>query len=157
MIRFALIVVWLLTAGNLSAQEEKLWYAVTDTGKSVEMSKVDMLVATDDNYTFAIVSADGTVLIDDVAYIQLVQSDTTPSGIIEARKDDNMRLIHGVVSSQLVLTGAKGRVSIYSANGTQVLSVQASEDGETSLNVRGLPHGVYVVKCGKASFKFIKK
>ena len=144
MIRFALIVVWLLTAGNLSAQEEKLWYAVTDTGKSVEMSKVDMLVATDDNYTFAIVSADGTVLIDDVAYIQLVQS-------------DNMRLIHGVVSSQLVLTGAKGRVSIYSANGTQVLSVQASEDGETSLNVRGLPHGVYVVKCGKASFKFIKK
>ena len=121
------------------------------------MSKVDMLVATDDNYTFAIVAADGTVLIDDVAYIHFVQSDTTPSGIIEARKDDNMRLIHGVVSSQLLLSGAKGRVSIYSVNGTQVLSVQANEDGEACLNVRGLPHGVYVVKCGKAAFKFIKK
>lgn len=157
MIRFALIVVWLLMAGSLSAQEEKLWYAVTDTGESVEMSKVDMLVAADDDYTFAIVAADGTVLIDNVAYIHFVQSDTTPSGIITARNDDNMRLIHGVVSSQLVLTGAKGRVSIYSANGTQVLSSQTNEEGETCLNVQTLPTGVYVVKCGKAAFKFMKK
>lgn len=41
MIRFALILMWLLTAGSLRAQEEKLWYAVTDTGTSIEMSKVE--------------------------------------------------------------------------------------------------------------------
>ena len=80
-----------------------------------------------------------------------------PVDYIAARKDDNLRLIHGVVSSQLLLTGAKGRVSIYSANGTQVLSVQANEDGETVLNVQALPTGVYMVKCGKATFKFMKK
>ena len=153
--RIGFILLCLLTAGSLAA--EGLWYAVTDTGTSIEMSKVDMLVAADDNYTFAIVAVDGTVLIDDVAYIQFVQSETVPSGIIAARKDDNLRLIHGVVSSQLLLTGAKGRVSIYSANGTQVLSVQANEDGETVLNVQALPTGVYMVKCGKATFKFMKK
>lgn len=157
MVRLVLIVVWLLTAGSLRAQEEKSWYAVTDTGKSIEMSKVDMLVGADDNYTFAIVAAYGTVLIDDVAYIHFVQSDTTPSGIVAVRNDDGMHLMHGVVSSQLVLTGAKGIVSIYSANGTQVLSDLANDNGKTSLNVQTLPTGVYMVKCGKATFKFMKK
>jgi hypothetical protein len=55
-----------------------------------------------------------------------------------------------------VLTGAKGTISIFSANGAQLLSVQANE-GETRLNVQSLPTGVYIVKCGKAAFKFMKK
>ena len=66
-----------------------------------------------------------------------------------------MHLMHGVVSSQLVLTGAKGNVSIYSANGTQVLSAPANENGKTCLNVQTLPMGVYVVKCGKVPLHYL--
>jgi hypothetical protein len=119
------------------------------------MSKLGMLVAADDNITFALVAADGTVLKDGVASIRFEQRDGS-AGVEAVKPDGGLRLINGVVSSQLVLTGAKGTISIISANGAQVLSVQASE-GETCINVQTLPTGVYIVRCGKAAFKFMKK
>ena len=137
------------------ADDELRWYAITDTGVSIEMSKLGMLVAADDNITFALVAADGTVLEDGVASIRFEQRDGS-AGVEAVKPDGGLRLINGVVSSQLVLTGAKGTISIFSANGTQVLSVKASE-GETRLNVQTLPTGVYIVRCGKAAFKFMKK
>ena len=146
--RLVFLLIWLLSAGSLMADDELRWYAITDTGASIEMSKLGMLVAADDNITFALVAADGTVLEDGVA--------SGSAGVEAIRPDDGLRLINGVVSSQLVLTGAKGTISIFSANGTQVLSVKASE-GETCINVQTLPTGVYIVRCGKAAFKFMKK
>ena len=137
------------------ADDELRWYAITDTGASIEMSKLGMLVAADDNITFALVAADGTVLEDGVASIRFEQRNGL-AGVEVIRPDDGLRLINGLVSSQLVLTGAKGTISIISANGAQVLSVQANE-GETRLNVQSLPTGVYIVRCGKAAFKFMKK
>jgi len=137
------------------ADDELRWYAITDTDVSIEMSKLGMLVAADDNITFALVAADGTVLEDGVASIRFEQRDGS-AGVEAVKPDGGLRLINGVVSSQLVLTGAKGTISIISANGAQVLSVQASE-GETCINVQTLPTGVYIVRCGKAAFKFMKK
>ena len=154
--RLVFLLIWLLSAGSLMADDELRWYAITDTGVSIEMSKLGMLVAADDNITFALVAADGTVLEDGVTSIRFEQRDGS-AGVEAIRPDDGLlHLINGVVSSQLVLTGAKGTISIFSANGAQVLSVQANE-GETRLNVQSLPTGVYIVKCGKAAFKFMKK
>lgn len=153
--RLTFLLIWLLSAGSLMADDELRWYAITDTGTSIEMSKLGLLVAADDNITFALVAADGTVLEDGVASIRFEQRNGF-AGVEVIRPDDGLRLINGVVSSQLVLTGAKGTISIISANGAQVLSVQANE-GETRLNVQSLPTGVYIVRCGKAAFKFMKK
>ena len=153
--RLVFLLIWLLSAGSLMADDELRWYAITDTGVSIEMSKLGMLVAADDNITFALVAADGTVLEDGVASIRFEQRDGS-AGVEAVKPDGGLRLINGVVSSQLVLTGAKGTISIISANGAQVLSVQASE-GETCINVQTLPTGVYIVRCGKAAFKFMKK
>ena len=153
--RLTFLLIWLLSAGSLMADDELRWYAITDTGTSIEMSKLGMLVAADDNITFALVAADGTVLEDGVASIRFEQRDGS-AGVEAVKPDGGLRLINGVVSSQLVLTGAKGTISIISANGAQVLSVQASE-GETCINVQTLPTGVYIVRCGKAAFKFMKK
>ena len=153
--RLVFLLIWLLSAGSLMADDELRWYAITDTGVNIEMSKLGMLVAADDNITFALVAADGTVLEDGLTSIRFEQRDGSV-GVEAIRPDDGLRLINGVVSSQLVLTGAKGTISIFSANGAQVLSVQANE-GETRLNVQSLPTGVYIVKCGKAAFKFMKK
>ena len=153
--RLVFLLIWLLSAGSLMADDELRWYAITDTGVSIEMSKLGMLVAADDNITFALVAADGNVLEDGVTSIRFEQRDGS-AGVEAIRPDDGLRLINGGVSSQLVLTGAKGTISIFSANGAQVLSVQANE-GETRLNVQSLPTGVNIVKCGKAAFKFMKK
>ena len=153
--RLVFLLIWLLSAGSLMADDELRWYAITDKGASIEMSKLGMLVAADDNITFALVAADGTVLEDGVASIRFELRDGS-AGVEAVKPDGGLRLINGVVSSQLVLTGAKGTISIFSANGAQVLSVKACE-GETRLNVQSLPTGVYIVKCGKAAFKFMKK
>lgn len=141
----------------LSAQaEDLLWYVVTDTGMSIEKNKVELLVAADDNTTFALVATDGTVLAEGVGSIRFEQR-AAPAGITPiAAEGHDLRLIGGTVDSQLVLTGAKGTVSVYATDGRRMFSTEAT-GGVTRLNVQTLSSGIYVVKCGKAAFKFIKK
>lgn len=144
-----------LFAAALSAHAaDLLWYVITDTNLVFEKDRVELLVATDASTTFALVAGDGTVLAEGVGSIRFEQRD--PTGVSPLAADGHdVRLLGGVVSSQLVLTGAKGNVSVYAADGALLLTIQAA-DVETRLDVHTLPQGIYVVKCGRAAFKFTK-
>ncbi len=154
--RLAIFIFLLLAANRLMAESVLIWCAVTDTGTSIEVSKLGMLVSADDDVTFAVVANDGTILADGVSSIRFEQQEDVTA--VKQLQDDSRapKLLGSMVSGELILTGAKGAVTVFAANGVQMLKAEAT-DGKTRLNVQGLPHGVYVVKCGKASFKFIKK
>ena len=59
-----------------------------------------------------------------------------------------MLIVEGVSS--------KDEIAIYSVNGTKVLSVQ-SQEGTNTINVSGLPNGVYFLKHSTETFKLIKE
>jgi hypothetical protein len=61
-------------------------------------------------------------------------------------------------ADMLIVEGvtAKETINIYSLNGNQVLSVMTQE-GVNTINVSGLPNGVYLLKYANESFKLIKE
>ena len=61
-------------------------------------------------------------------------------------------------ADMLIVEGvtAKETINIYSLNGNQVLSVMTQE-GVNTINVSGLPNGIYLLKYANESFKLIKE
>jgi hypothetical protein len=61
-------------------------------------------------------------------------------------------------ADMLIVEGvtAKEAIHIYSLNGNQVLSV-TTQEGVNTINVSGLPNGVYLLKYANESFKLIKE
>ena len=145
-----------IRAVEVTSEEDHNWYLVTDKNVFFEISNVGMLVATDDEMYFSVLDIDGRVLADEVLRIHFVSGDPTPvtDVTINDRKPDNM--IKHFVNNSLTLVGASGTIDIYNVSGKKVSSLQASV-GETVIDVSQLAPGVYIVKCGKQSFKFIKK
>ena len=132
------------------------WFLVTDNNEFFEMSRVGMLVATDDNMLFSVLDNNGKILAEDVLQVRFVQGDPTPVREITAEGRSEGGILKGYVNNRLTLVGATGTVGIYNVSGVNVASATA-EGGETTIDVSALPSGVYIVKCGKQSFKFNKK
>ena len=134
-----------------NAQEYK-WYLLTDTEQVIEMSRVASLVATDTEDTFSILDTFGNILAKGVLRATFAQID--PTGIKEVKVQGNM--LESLVDNVLTLIGAEGDIEIFSINGSKMLSVKTTKR-ETRINVSHFSPGVYLVKCGKQSFKFNKK
>jgi len=144
-----------IRAVEVTFVEDPNWYLVTDNNEFFEMSRVGMLVATDDDMYFSVLDVDGGILADNVLRVHFEMGDPTPAKeiIIDEQPDDMLRRF---VNNHLTLVGASGTIDIYSTSGIKVSSVQATSD-ETTIDVSTLSPGVYIVKCGKQSFKFYKK
>ncbi len=150
-----LLTLMLMAALTAGAADMK-WFLLTDTGISIAAEKVGLLVAADDNSTFAVLANDGAVLAEGVSSIGFEQREDFTGIAPTPVNSSEPQLLGSVVSGELIVTGAKGTISIFAADGVQKLTTKAAE-GQTRINVQGWAQGIYVIKCGKTAFKFIKK
>ncbi len=146
-----LIFLLLLLSAFTYADDYK-WYLVTNRGQMIEMSRVFMLVATDTEDTFSILDSQGNILANGVSEITFENSD--PTGIKASPVKGN--ILESVVDNVLTLIGFEGNVEVFSVDGVKMLTVKATQR-ETHINVAHFMSGVYIVKCGKQTFKFNKK
>ena len=151
----ALLVTMVLST-PLKAQNNQGWVMVFQNaeGDTLElpMNEIGSLVAVDNAYDFSILSTTGSVLAEGVMKVSFEQKGT--SDIISVKDSGN--LIARTVFDKLTLIGVQGKVSVYDAGGKLQLQVTA-KGGETVVRTSHLPNGVYVVKVGKQTFKFVKK
>lgn len=120
--------------------------------KEIPMSEVGSLVAIDDAYDFSILSTSGNILAEGVFRVSFEQKDPTTIKHIES---DN-KMMGRVVSDKITLIGVSGEIEVFDAAGIRQIKTMAT-GGETTINITQLLNGVYVVKAGKQTFKFIKK
>ena len=120
--------------------------------QQIPMANVGSLVAIDDAYDFTILSTSGDVLAEGVLKVSFLPNSST--GIKSIKSSDNM--IARTASDKLALIGVKGEVAIYNAAGILQTQVTATSS-ETIIIISHLPSGVYIVKVGTQTFKFMKK
>lgn len=150
------ILLLLITSFAVVAKaNEKVWLMVYQSaeGKVQEllMSDVGSLVAVDDAYDFTILSTTGSVLAEGVLKVSFEYSAAT--SISPSTKSDDM--IARAASDKLTLIGVSGEVCVYDTAGVLKKQVNAT-GGETIINIAQLPAGVYIVKNGNQTFKFMK-
>ncbi|MBR4730164.1 MAG: SUMF1/EgtB/PvdO family nonheme iron enzyme [Prevotella sp.] len=137
------------------------WYIVAyfadSSKKNYPMSTVGSLVAADNADDFTVLDANGYVTAENVIMVEF--KNTTELGAatpticnISVPRD----MLGDVVSDHLTLIGVSGKVSVFNASGKEQLSTEA-RGGETVLRISHLPTGIYTVKCGNQTFKFMKK
>lgn len=110
---------------------------------------------------FVISSTRATVYYtaEDVKNFKLNKSATA----IESVPQDGSALHQGTVqwagSGLLVVSGCKAGevVTVYAADGRQIVRLQADSDGTLTIATEGLPTGVYIVKSQSVNLKFAKK
>ncbi|MBR4364838.1 MAG: leucine-rich repeat protein, partial [Prevotella sp.] len=134
--------------------DESEWYLITDNNEQFKMSTVGMLVAADDSPYFSVLDLQGNVLAEDVLRVHFLKMD--PASVKNIMVDEPQNMLKRYVNNQLTLVGARGTVNIYSVSGMKVASTHAMGQ-ETVIDVSALPTGIYIIKCGKQSFKFNKK
>lgn len=144
-----------IRAVEVTFDEDHNWYLVTDNNEFFEMSRVGMLVATDEEAFFSVLDKNGQILAEEVLQVRFVTGDPTFIKEIKIEGQSN-NMLKRLVNNRLTLVGAKGAIDIYSTSGIKVATTMATSE-ETTIDVSSFSSGVYVVKCGKQSFKFNKK
>ena len=130
---------------------DKVWCMVTDDGTKIALSRIGFLLQSD---AFSIVCNDGEVVYQ-VTSVSFAQGD--PTGISSATAEARESLQLNVASASLQLRGCQAgtAVTIYDVSGKTVRQEVLPSDG--TISIVGLPAGVYVLKAGSASVKFLKK
>lgn len=156
MIKFRLstIMASALVALSLQASAQTLvWNLVTDNGTKVPMPEVAYLLAADNELSFAVVKTDNSV-IENVSRATFSKELPTAVGEVSAAE---FGVLSTAVSDRLSLSGlSAGRVEIYDLRGSLCFACDASADS-LSIDVSAFAPGVYILRAGKASVKFIKK
>jgi hypothetical protein len=133
---------------------DKVWCMVTDDGTKIALSRIGFLLASDQSDAFSIVCNDGEVIYQ-VASVSFAQGE--PTGISSATTEAQQTLQLNVASSSLQLRGCQPGtdITIYDVSGKTVRQEVLPSDG--TISIVGLPVGIYVLKAGSASVKFLKK
>ena len=146
----------LMIASIAVGRADSGWLLVTDSGVRIPMETVGMLVAADDATTFSVVrtagSGDAVTGVTSVSFAY----DPASSGIGEIGVD-GVSILPDPVASSVMLMGCKGRQwAVCDMAGRVYMSAVVTTDSER-VDVSGLPAGMYVLRAGEASVKFIKK
>ena len=133
---------------------DKVWCIVTDDGTKIALSRIGFLLVSDQSDAFSIVCNDGEVIYQ-VASVSFAQGE--PAGISSATTEAQQTLQLNVASSSLQLRGCQPGIdiTIYDVSGKTVRQEVLPSDG--TISIVGLPAGIYVLKAGSASVKFLKK
>lgn len=133
---------------------DKVWCMVTDDGTKIALSRIGFLLVSDQSDAFSIVCNDGEVIYQ-VASVSFAQGE--PTGISLATTEAQQTLQLNVASSSLQLRGCQPGtdITIYDVSGKTVRQEVLPSDG--TISIVGLPAGIYVLKAGSASVKFLKK
>lgn len=138
------------------AQDVKEWALVEPhSGRTVLMTGVGFLLASDADDTFAVVCKDGSI-IDGARSVSFTQID--PSAIASPRRDGAETRPFGFVDGRLTLTGcpAGTAVEVFDGGGRMVRAT-VSDGRTTTIDVDGLPTGAYVLRVGTMTVKFMKR
>ncbi len=135
---------------------ESCWMMVTDGGVRVPMEQVGMLVAADDATTFSIVKTDGAGdAVSGVTSVSFIY-DAGSSSIEDAVQSETSITLDAVSSSILVMGCAGRDFGVYDMSGAVRLGGNIGSTSER-IDVSELAAGVYVLRVGGSSIKFIKK
>ena len=149
-----LFIVLLMTSVVGKAQSSLEWAMVVDgTQQKVLMSDVAYLLASDKASTFHIVCANGTI-ISEVASVSFEEVNPTGVSLPEQKTAPQVVLDGDAVTLSGLAAGTS--VGIYTVEG-QELSQRTVTGGETTMNIAGLPAGVYLLRTGKTTVKFMKR
>jgi hypothetical protein len=112
------------------------------------------LLVSDQSDAFSVVCNDGEVIYQ-VASVSFAQGE--PTGISSVSTEVQQTLKLNVASSSLQLRGCQSGtdITIYDVSGKTVRQEVLPSDG--TISIVGLPAGIYVLKTGSASVKFLKK
>lgn len=149
-----LFTLFLLSLALTLQAADKVWCMVTDDGTKIALSRIGFLLASDQSDAFSIVCNDGEVIYQ-VASVSFAQGE--PTGISSATTEAQQTLQLNVASSSLQLRGCQPGtdITIYDVSGKTVRQEVLPSDG--TISIAGLPVGIYVLKAGSASVKFLKK
>jgi hypothetical protein len=127
---------------------------VTDDGTKIALSRIGFLLVSDQSDAFSVVCNDGEVIYQ-VASVSFAQGE--PTGISSVSTEVQQTLKLNVASSSLQLRGCQSGtdITIYDVSGKTVRQEVLPSDG--TISIVGLPAGIYVLKTGSASVKFLKK
>lgn len=113
----------------------KITFSDTELIITSELYETSYPLADLNNYTFSFKDASGIKSVE--------------SGDDKVLQTENMISINGL--------NPQADIIVYSVNGIIVVSTVADKNGNATVNLSGLPHGVYIVKYGKKSTKICKK
>ena len=149
-----LFTILLLSLALTLQAADKVWCMVTDDGTKIALSRIGFLLVSDQSDAFSIVCNDGEVIYQ-VASVSFAQGE--PTGISSATTEAQQTLQLNVASSSLQLRGCQPGtdITIYDVSGKTVRQEVLPSDG--TISIVGLPAGIYVLKAGSASVKFLKK
>ena len=144
----------LLCATAANAADLK-WAMTTQDGQSVFMNQVGYILYTDGSSTMSIVKSYNSV-IEDVTKVNFAKVDGTC--IAQTVADKGIVVLSRVVDNSLTVTGCpEGQpVCVISASGAVEVKTLSSGD-HTTIDVSRLASGVYMLRVGKNTVKFIKK
>ena len=125
------------------------------TGKAEEVEKVDVVKFPSSNKIQLKLINGKTKDLDQVRTITFDDINTAVENVIS---QSSISVYPNPTADMLIIEGvsSKEEIGIYSVNGTKVLSVQ-SQEGINTINVSGLPNGVYLLKYSSETFKLIKE
>lgn len=113
----------------------KITFSGTEMIMTSELYETSYPLAELDNYKFG---------FKDASQIKNVESASE-----KVFQTENMIIISGL--------NPQTDISVYSVNGISLFSAMADKHGEATVNLSGLPHGIYIVKYGNKSTKIQKK
>lgn len=151
-LRAMLVGLCLLTTTTIHADEAK-WLLVTDNGTKLEMENVGSFVFSGTDI-FDILDKSGVVIAPSVKKVSFEYFD--PTGIQITKGTKKTSLLSFTIDKQLTIVGSWGDTQVYTASGVLVASGK-SKEGTTVIDVSHLSQGIYMVRSGNQSFKFIKK
>lgn len=142
-------------SGDASINYNQFIYMITNTGKYFQFKTVPTLKPVAGTDKFDIVYSDATE--KGVSKVHFVRTDDIV-GIEAPAVEEEELTLQTPISSQMQISGcgeAKTAV-VYSTGGAKVAESSVNS-GVTTVNVESLTSGVYVVKVGKKTLKFVKK
>ena len=98
------------------------------------------------------VNADGYEITDIKNFI--ISKEDDPNAIQEVRKEKNHEQKGNILS---ITTDSADKVQVFSLNGKEMSVEKGGDNEHVTVNLEGLPKGVYIIRVADTSFKISKK
>ena len=135
---------------------EKVWCIVADSGQKIAMSNVSFMLASDASESLSIVCNNGIVIYNVAKITFEIAEPTGISDITDDSGEASFKVLPASSSLQIMGCAEGSKIFVYDSGGKIVRqSIVTSSDHEVSLI--GLPLGIYILRLGNNSIKFIKK
>lgn len=142
-----------MVAANISTQaEDNHLYIEPNAGETIEWSVPTLQNITFQNGNVVLNMKDGTSTYTPISSIKRMYICTPSANSISTVEGDASCTWDGEVLHVSAQPGTP--VKVYSVNGASVMNTRLSE---TSVNLRGLSKGLYIVNINGQNFKILKK